>query len=147
MLAQQRPYEDQGGSQAKRRADRMQVRPFLYEFTAMGTSTGWINRHERVVGRHDDEKRVGPIGNQDQRTEKPEPDTALPPCQYSQDEANDGKRGLHDEAALVRGFPFDKQRSIVEMQPRRLLGEIDVECCAEENRSDGQCEQADDHGD
>src|SRR5207248_10801977 len=105
---------------------RMQLRPFVYEFTAVGTRIGGINRHERVVRRRDDENGVGPIGNQSERTEKPEPDTGLPPCQYSQDETNDGKRRLHDEAALVSGFPFNQQGSVIEMQPRRLLGEIDV---------------------
>jgi len=43
---------------------------------------------------------------------------------------------LHDEAALVSGFPFNEQGSVIEMQPRRLLGEIDVECCPEDLMND-----------
>jgi hypothetical protein len=46
---------------------------------------------------------------------------------------------LHDEAALVSGLPFNEQGSVIEMQPRRLLGEIDVECRAEEDRDWPEC--------
>jgi hypothetical protein len=35
----------------------------------------------------------------------------------------------------VSRLPFDEQRPVVEIEPRGLLGKIDVECRAEENGS------------
>ena len=40
-----------------------------------------VDSFELAVGRHDDEERVGPVGNQDDRAEKPAPVLRLPPRQ------------------------------------------------------------------
>src|SRR5262249_1534634 len=97
------------------------------------------------VRRHNDEDGVGPIGDENERTDKPKPNTGLPPRDHSQHKANDSERRLHDEATLVGGFPLGGQGSVTEMQAGRLLSKIDVKWQTQENGSSGQSEQANNH--
>jgi hypothetical protein len=44
----------------------------------------------------------------------------------SEEEAHYRERRLHDEAPLIRTFPFDEQRAIVELKPAKMHGTIDL---------------------
>ncbi len=69
----------------------------------------------------------------------------LPPGASAEQEADHGQARLHDEAAFVGRLPLGEQGAIVELQPCRLLGEIDIERRAREQCRDDQCEKPDKH--
>jgi hypothetical protein len=47
---------------------------------------------------------------------------------------------------VVGGTPFRQQRAIVEHKPRRLLGRIDIDRRAGEERGGDECHLASKHG-
>ena len=70
----------------------------------------------------------------------------LPPGDGAEEKAEHRQARLHGEAALVGGLPLGKQRPVVQLEPRRLLGEIDVEGRAGEEGGNDESEMSYKHG-
>ena len=102
----------------------------------------WYRRFKLAVGRHDDEQRVGPVRQHDYSTERPEQIAGRPPGGRTEERRKDSNRGLHGGAALVSRTPLRKRRPVVESEPRRVLGDVDVNRRAEEDRGRHQRQQA-----
>src|SRR5262249_54347377 len=70
----------------------------------------------------------------------------LPPGQKAEQKSDRHERRLHGEAALVGRLELGEQRAVVEAEPRRLLGNVDEERGAAEERGDDERKLSGDHG-
>jgi hypothetical protein len=70
----------------------------------------------------------------------------LPPGDGAEGEADQGQTRLHDEAALVGLLPLDQEGPVLQLEPCRLLGEINLEGRPGERGGDGKREMSNHHG-
>jgi hypothetical protein len=98
-------------------------------------SRGGLRRrvHETPVDRHDHEDRVRPICQQDEGSEQPTPVEGAQNGNEHKEPARDRKARLHDVAPLIGQLPLGKERTIVKLKARWLLGEVDVDRCPGED--------------
>src|SRR5579862_343322 len=82
---------------------------------------------ELIVGRLDDEQRVRPVRQDQHRARQPTPILRLPCRNEAENSRQQGEACLHLEAARIAELPLRQQAHVVERQPRRLLGLVDVE--------------------
>jgi hypothetical protein len=87
----------------------------------------------------------GQICKQQERSNNEGHSARLPPGDDPQNEPNDRKRSLHGSSALVRRFPLSEQRTVVQLEARRLFGNVNVECCAREDSGDRKIEVSSEH--
>ena len=83
--------------------------------------------HQTAVGRHDHEDRVGPVCEQDHGSQQRTPIEGAEIGDEPEDPADDSEARLHYVAPLVGRLPLSEERAIVELKPRWLLGDVDIE--------------------
>ena len=120
----------------------MQPVPFVEQGAGFGSGRCQVCRHQRVVDRLDDQKRPGPRRQDMERAEEEGREPGLPPGDGAKQKAKQSQARLHGEAVLVGRFPLGKQVAVVQLEPRRLLGEIDVESRAGEEGRNDECEMS-----
>ena len=95
-------------------------------------------RIQAIIGGLDDEPRIGPCGNQGCGSQQLAPVARLPPRETAKERTSKGQRRLLGSAEHIRAFPFGKQRFVIELQTRRLLGRTNVHSSATEKRCGDQ---------
>ncbi len=93
---------------------------------------------ELVVGWHDADERVGPVRDDQDRTDNPAPVLGRPRGQQAEGSGNDRQRCLHCIAGGVARFPLLEQVPVVQPEARGMLREIDVERCPRESGGENQ---------
>jgi hypothetical protein len=124
----------------------MKPRPALDPRAALRSRLLGSGRHQDLVGGHDGDRRVGPVGEQEDRADEPGVAAQSPEGDGAEHRADQRERSLHDEAARVGQLPFREEGAVVEEKPRRLLGEIDIEGGAGEGGGNDQRQLSEDHG-
>src|SRR5208282_2596206 len=84
-------------------------------------------RSNTAAGWHDHEDRVGPICEQDEGSEQPTPVECAEVGDQPEDPTDDGEARLHRVASIVGRLPLGKERVIVKLKARWLLGDVDAD--------------------
>src|SRR3569833_1349117 len=119
--------ERKGGATAQRGAHRVQPAPIFKEATAMRPALSGLQFQQRIVGRHDHQKRPGPGQDLEQGPGQEKGISRLPPSQRAGKERNDRQACLHHRAALVGGLPLGQGGGIVQHHPGGMFDETDIQ--------------------
>src|ERR1700685_2105396 len=134
----ERPQIRGGSRNPERRAEGVLPRPGHDQRAGRGAGLVFCQRIELIVGRLDDEERVRPVRQDQYRAGQPTPILRLPRRNQAENSRQQGEARLHLEATRVAELPFRQQARIVERQPRRLLGLIDVKRRARKSGGEGE---------
>jgi hypothetical protein len=121
------PQKDESRDEPESTSAGMENAPSPDHAARFGRSSLRRRIHELPVGRHDYEYRVGPICEQDDGPEQPTPFEGAEKRDQPEDSADNGEARLHHVAALVGQLPLGKERAIIELKARGLLGDVDVD--------------------
>jgi hypothetical protein len=102
---------------------------------ALMVGLGRIGGHQPIVGGHDRDERIRPVGEDQQGADEKGKDPGLPPGDAPEDKAEHGQRPLHGETALVGRLPLGQECAVVQSEAGRLLGGIDIERSTGKNGS------------
>jgi len=102
----------------------MKPSPVLNQVPGFTPRARQLSSHQLPVCRHNDQEGVGPVRDQDQSAEYPEPVTCLPPCQQPKEEADDAISAKHRlclrssaRPVLARNSDFAFQRTCATPTP------------------------------
>jgi hypothetical protein len=126
-LSSPSPQKDRGCNNAKSASSGMKKTPPPNHAARFRRGGSRWRVHQAVIGGHDHEDRVRPVYQQDDGAEQPTPLEGAEKGDDPEKPANDGEARLHHVAAAIGKLPRDKEGTIVELEARRLLRDIDID--------------------
>src|SRR5215831_11948654 len=121
------PQEYESCDEAKSASPGMENAPPPNHAARFSRGTARRCVHQTAIDRHDHGDRVGPTCEQDRGAEQPTQVEGTEKRNDPEGPTNDGQTRLQHVAAVVGQLPLGEERAIVELKPRGLLGEVDVD--------------------